>query len=82
MSVRAAISNPQVADLIDMSPTGVSRLRSGARHPSVMTMITVADVFNWSMALQAHAYVEEDYHIEFEKVLVEQYGAADVPSSA
>lgn len=78
MATRAAISNPQVAALIDMSPTSVSRLRSGERHPSVMTMIEICEVFNWSIANQAYAYAEDNYHLEFEKVLIEQHGVADV----
>lgn len=74
---RAAITNPQVGELIGMTFTGVSRIRSGARRPSLHIMLRIRDVFGWDMNEQANARRSGNYHEQFEKVLIGIYGDSE-----
>lgn len=73
---RAAVSNPKVADRLGLHFTMVSRLRSGARLPSVEMMVKIEEEFNWSIAHQVKARISPatTYGAEFEHALMKEYG--------
>lgn len=66
---RSSMSNPQVADLLGVHYTYVSRLRSGRRLPSISTMAKIKELFDWDYESQVKAVLSDDFHVEFEKRL-------------
>lgn len=70
-----SMSNPEVADLLDLHFTFVSRLRSGIRQPSYTTLAKVKAVFDWPFDEQVGAILNDRYHIELEKK-IDRYAAA------
>ena len=48
-------SNAQVADDLGMSISGVSRLRSGARLPSLQVMVKIEQAYGWTVQDQTAA---------------------------
>ena len=74
---RAAVSNPKVAERLGLHFTMASRLRSGARLPSIPMMAKIEATFGWSIAEQIKVRVSntQTYHEEFEAVLVKEYGS-------
>lgn len=72
--MRAAASNPTVAREIGLTYTAVSRLRSGARVPSVSTMLMIQEIFGWPCQEQMDARGSGTFHLAFEAMLIEKYG--------
>jgi len=82
----AAATNVQVAQAIGMTHSGVSRIRSGDRLPSVEKMVEIAAALGWSVEDQVKARTEGKYAEQFEAILAKKYGVAndviDLPSGA
>lgn len=80
----AAVTNVQVAQAIGMTHSGVSRIRSGDRLPSIDKMIAIEQVLQWPIGSQTQARAEGRYAAEFEAILAKKYGKAvdDVPVPA
>lgn len=71
----AAVSNAQVGKAIGMSHSGVSRIRSGDRLPSVERMVKIAQVYAWPVDDQVKARTDGRYASAFETILSIKYGA-------
>ena len=67
---RVAPTNQEVADAITMTHSGVSRIRSGGRLPSIDTMRRIQDVYGWSVQDQIEARARGEYVEEFELALI------------
>lgn len=81
--MRAAITNALVGEIIGMSHAGVSRLRSGHRHPSIPTMVRIARKFGWTVEEQVALFSPPGaYAAKFEAILVNAYGVAAEPEPA
>lgn len=82
----AAATNVQIAEAIGMTDSGVSRIRSGDRLPSVAKMVEIEAAFKWSVSDQVRARSAGKYAAKFEEKLADHYGAAtrtiDVQASA
>jgi len=63
------LTNGAVAELLGISESGVSRLRSGGRKPSIPMMQKVEQAFDWSIQGQSAAYARGKWHEAFEAVL-------------
>ena len=71
----AAITNVQVGALIEMGHTGVSRIRSGDRLPSVDKMIDIEVALDWPVSEQVAARTPRGkYAQEFERHLARKFG--------
>lgn len=70
----ATLSNAQVAKDLGMSTSGVSRLRSGARFPSLRVMMAIQRVYGWTVQDQTDLRVtgEGSWHERFAAVLQER----------
>lgn len=53
--MRAAIRNRDVAEPLHLSHSGVSRLLSGRRSPSLETMQDIETVYGWTVQAQSDA---------------------------
>jgi len=62
-------TNASVAIALGMTNGGISRIRSGDRHPSRPKIQLIEKVYGWSMADQYAAIRGDCYAEEFEKVL-------------
>lgn len=51
------LTNQQVGELIGLTYSAISRLRSGGRMPSIATMYATEAAFGWSIADQLEARV-------------------------
>jgi len=71
----AAASNAQVGKAIGMSHSGVSRIRSGDRLPSVERMVEIENAYGWKTDDQIKARSAGRYAAAFEQVLADKYGA-------
>jgi transcriptional regulator with XRE-family HTH domain len=60
-------TNPEIADLIGVHFTAVSRWRSGSREPTYMSMLLIAEALKWPVGEQASARVRGVYAEEFER---------------
>ncbi|QCQ57473.1 helix-turn-helix DNA binding domain protein [Microbacterium phage Sucha] len=63
-------TNRAVADKLGLSESGVSRLRSGDRLPSLALMQKIQDAYGWSVQGQSNARAHNDWRGAFERVLV------------
>lgn len=63
------MNNPQVGELIDLSASSVSRLRSGFRRPTLETMRAVETVFDWPLTAQLTALDARVWPAGFEAAL-------------
>ncbi|QLF82716.1 helix-turn-helix DNA binding domain protein [Microbacterium phage SBlackberry] len=63
-------TNRAVADKLGLSESGVSRLRSGDRLPSLALMQKIEAAYGWSVQGQSIARTHNDWRGAFEKVLV------------
>lgn len=63
------LTNGQVAEALGLSESGVSRLRSGDRLPSLEVMQKIETVYGWSVQGQSNARQAEDWTGAFVKVL-------------
>ena len=64
-------TNPEVGKHIGLSYSGVSRIRSGDRYPSLAVMRKIREVYGWSLADQQALIPDRgrnmDYALEFER---------------
>lgn len=77
---KSHVTNAQVAHRLGMTEGGVSRIRSGDRHPSPPTMKAIEDQYGWLTADQwelAHFGKPHAYANRFEEIL-----AADAEKQA
>lgn len=77
------LSNAEVANDLNLSPSGVSRLRSGERFPSLSVMQAIEKCYGWSVQEQADARRNRVWHQDFALVLQERReveDAQDAPS--
>ena len=65
------LSNAEVAHDLNLSPSGVSRLRSGERFPSLSVMQSIEKKYGWSVQEQADARRDRQWHEDFSLVLQE-----------
>lgn len=63
-------TNRAVADKLGLSESGVSRLRSGDRLPSLALMQKIEAKYGWSVQGQSIARSHNDWRRSFEAVLV------------
>lgn len=71
----AAITNVQVGALIGMGHTGVSRIRSGDRLPSVEKMVDIETAIEWPVSEQVAARTPRGKYAEqFEEHLARKFG--------
>lgn len=61
--------NRTVAERLNLSESGVSRLRSGRRHPSLTVMQAIERTYGWKVQEQSEALLRKDWHEEFEVTL-------------
>lgn len=62
-------TNHEVGSRIGLSHSGVSRIRSGDRLPSVPVMAKIATEYGWSLDDQVEARAHGSYHVDLERVL-------------
>lgn len=62
-----ALTNQQIAKTLGLSHSGVSRIRSGERLPSVAVMLKIESEYGWAIQDQAHARALGRYAQSFEK---------------
>lgn len=80
---QAAATNAEIAQLLGLTHSGVSRIRAGHRCPSFPTMARIAEEFDWPIeaqvvaAIRASAPGSPSYADLFEQRLVEFYGARE-----
>lgn len=64
-------TNPEVGKRIGLSYSGVSRIRSGDRYPSLAVMRKIREAYGWSLADQQALIPDTgrnmDYAAEFER---------------
>lgn len=64
-------TNPEVGKRIGLSYSGVSRIRSGDRYPSLAVMRKIREAYGWSLADQQALIPDKgrnlDYAAEFER---------------
>lgn len=77
----AAVTNMEVGTLIDMGYTGISRLRSGDRNPSIAAMLRIERAFGWSLVDQVHARERGEFGKAFEQTLINRYGTISEPKN-
>lgn len=63
-------TNRAVADKLGLSESGVSRLRSGDRLPSLALMGKIQEAYGWSIQAQWQARADAKWTSAFEEVLV------------
>lgn len=61
--------NKDVAESLGMSESGVSRIRTGSRQPSLSVMQKIESVYGWSVQHQSNAIKENDWPEKFEAAL-------------
>lgn len=64
-----ALTNGEVAEALGLSESGVSRLRSGDRLPSLQVMQTIETVYGWTVQGQSNARQAGEWTTAFVKVL-------------
>jgi len=63
------MTNQEVADLIGLSMSGVSRLRTGSRAPNDETMHRVHQALGWDIHQQFTARLNGDYPDAFNRAI-------------
>lgn len=63
------IHNKTVATRLGLSESGVSRLRSGNRYPSLALMQTIESVYGWPVQLQSDAMLTDTWNTAFDVIL-------------
>lgn len=63
----AVPTNPSVGKRLGLSPSGVSRIRTGSRLPSLRVIEQVAEEYGWTVQEQVQARLAGAYAREFEK---------------
>jgi transcriptional regulator with XRE-family HTH domain len=67
-----AATNPEVGKLVGLSYSGVSRIRSGDRYPSLQVMRKIAAAYSWPVSEQLDLIPDNKkpgtaYALEFER---------------
>lgn len=75
--VRSTVTNAYVAEKIGLTHTQVSRLRTGARKPSIKTMNTITLALGWHIATQMKAIRAGEYAEQFEEFLIRKFPDGD-----
>lgn len=70
---RACVTNREVAELLGVTHSAISRIRSGDRMPSLDLMVEVSIKLNWAVEEQAYNRRLNTYRYEFEEVLAREY---------
>lgn len=65
------VSNQELGELIGLSHSSVSRLRSGERGTSVQVMLKIEDVLGWDLHDQIAQRDKGKYAAKLERLLVE-----------
>lgn len=69
-------TNPEVGKQIGLSYSGVSRIRSGDRYPSLAVMRKIREAYGWPLADQQALIPDRgrnmDYALEFERRINDQ----------
>jgi transcriptional regulator with XRE-family HTH domain len=74
---RANVTNKQIAEVLGLDHTTVSRYRSGDRIPSFEVMAAIATEYNWDLNLQALSRKANVWHEGFEAALATTHGEVD-----
>lgn len=70
----ADVTNREVGEVLGVTHSMISRIRSGSRKPSLALMTRIEYEFHWSVQSQAHNLILGTYESEFEQVLSREYG--------
>lgn len=65
-------TNQDVAARIGLTHSGVSRIRTGDRLPSVPTMVRIQEAYGWSVQEQTEARARGTYADDFERALTKE----------
>lgn len=68
-----APTNQDVAAKIGLTHSGVSRIRTGDRLPSVATMGRIQEQYGWSVQAQVEARGIGIYAAQFERALIGEF---------
>lgn len=71
MADEPTLNNAEIAQALNLSPSGVSRLRNGERFPSLTTMQNIERVYGWPVQEQSEARRDRVWHEDFASVLQE-----------
>ncbi len=74
MPNKSLVKNQDVVRATGLSPSGISRIRSGERHPHLNTMKKIQEAYGWSAVEQWKliAFGPQDaYRQELERVLTD-----------
>lgn len=63
------MTGAEMADLLDVSESMVSRIRSGERQPSLDLMLKIRGTLGWSIEDQADAIKGEHYAGDFKELM-------------
>ena len=80
----SSLSNGKLGELLGVSFATASRIRSGARLPSIEVMYRVKQLWGWSMDDQTEARLGGNYHLQFSDLIKgnpANVGAASSPSA-
>lgn len=67
--MKKTLLNRDVAESLDLSESGVSRLRSGSRFPSLAVMQSIESAYGWSVQDQSDALQERTWTEGLEGVI-------------
>lgn len=70
-------TNSDVASRVGLTHSGVSRIRSGARLPSIAVMRRIETVYGWNTQKQIESREQGTYAEDFESALVGQYSTTE-----
>lgn len=62
-------TNSEVGDKLGLTHSGVSRIRSGKRLPSIDRMNHIAEAYNWDIESQMQARADGVYAAGFEEAI-------------
>lgn len=63
------VTNREVAELLGISESMASLLRSGGRNPSIRLMTRIHSVYRWKMSSQAKLFGTPAYAAKFEEAI-------------
>lgn len=73
---RHGMTNRECGERLGYTESGISRIRSGQRHPSLMLMVKVSGAFNWTVHEQVDAWLNGDW-VEIFNGILENDGERD-----
>lgn len=73
-SMTTTLLNRAVAEQLGLSESGVSRLRSGSRFPSLAVMQTIEGAFGWTVQDQSDALQRDTWTDDFELAISSSAG--------